>query len=273
MGEFREETVTSPEVAAWISPPIAPNVMSPQRLNKERTMIRMPKMVKHMSMISAGVLSLMLGSGLFNPSTHSAMAMQLNFNIIAPTTGSIAYGGTGGALTGTNIDVDNVVGLSTPANANVTSTCLMCTLNFTSGLNTSVGGGTWQFGPGGSISITGGIDFLVGSDIPVGSTLLTGTFSSATVSDAGVFEVTFGSFTDVKHPSLLSYYGMPSGNYDGSLTILFTGVVGPGNTITSTTIFGGSIANIAAVPVPAAVWLFGSGLLGLYSVVRKKLAV
>ena len=234
----------------------------------------MPKTFKHMSMIYACVVSLMLGSGIFNPSTHSAMAMQLNFNIIAPTTGSIAYAGTGGALIGTNIDVDNVVGLSTPANANVTSTCLTCTLNFTSGVNTSVGGGTWQFGPGGSISITGGVDFQGSTpDIALGSTLLTGTFSSATVSDAGVFEVTFGSFTDVKHPSLLSYYGMPSGNYDGSLTILFTGVVGPGNAITSTTIFGGSIANIAAVPVPAAAWLFGSGLLGLYSAVRKKIVL
>lgn len=233
----------------------------------------MKKIFNHMAIISASVLSLVLGGALFGPSTHSAMAMQINFNIVAPTTGAIAYGGTGGALTGTNIDVDNVVGLSTPANANVTSTCLTCTLNFTSGLNTSAGGGTWQFGPGGSISITGGIDFLVGSDIPVGSTLLTGTFSSATVSDAGVFEVTFGSFTDVKHPSLLSYYGMPSGNYDGSLTILFTGIVGPGNAIASTTIFGGSVANIAAVPAPAAAWLFGSGLLGLYAAVRRKLAV
>ena len=234
----------------------------------------MEKTFKHMSKIFVCVLSLMLGSAPFGPSTHSALAMQLNFNIVAPTTGSIAYGGTGGALTGTNIDVDSVVGLSTPANANVTSTCLTCILNFTSGLNTSVGGGTWQFGPGGSISITGGVDF-VGStpDIALGSTLLTGTFSSATVSDAGVFEVTFGSFTDVKHPSLLSYYGMPSGNYDGSLTILFTGVVGPGNAITSTNIFGGSITNIAAVPVPAAAWLFGSGLLGLYAAVRRKLAV
>lgn len=233
----------------------------------------MAKGVNHMSVIRASVLSLMLGIALVGPSTYPAMAAQINFNIVAPTTGSISYNGTGGALIGTNIDVDNVVGLSTPANANVTSTCLTCTLNFTSGLNTSAGGGTWQFGSGGSISITGGVDFSVGSDIPVGSTLLTGTFSSATVSDTGVFEVTFGSFTDVKHAGLLSYYGMPSGNYDGSLTILFSAVGGPGNAITSTSLFGGSIANVAAVPVPAAAWLFGSGLLGLYSAMRRKIAL
>jgi hypothetical protein len=227
-----------------------------------------------MSVIKASVVSLALGIALLGASTYPAMAMQLNFNIVAPTTGSISYNGTGGALIGTNIDVDNVVGLSTPANANVTSTCLGCTLNFTSGVNTSTGSGTWQFGPGGSISITGGVDFQGSTpDISLGSTLLTGTFSSATVSDAGVFEVTFGSFTDVKHADLLSYYGMPSGNYDGSLTILFSAVVGPGNAINSTSLFGGSIANVAAVPVPAAAWLFGSGLLGLYSAVRRKLVL
>jgi hypothetical protein len=234
----------------------------------------MKKTFKHMSMIYASVVLLVLGLAIVGPSTHPAMAMQLNFNIVAPTTGSIAYAGTGGALIGSNIDVDSVVGLSTPANTNVTSTCLNCVLNFTSGLNTSVGSGTWQFGPGGSISITGGVDFQGSTpDISLGSTLLTGTFSSATVSDTGVFEVTFGSFGDVKHASLLSYYGMPGGNYDGSLTILFNAAVGPGSAIASTTIFGGSIANVAAVPVPAAAWLFGSGLLGLYSAVRKKIAL
>jgi hypothetical protein len=235
----------------------------------------MQKTFTHMSVIKAGVLSLAMGIALLGTSTHPAMAMQLNFNIVAPTTGSISYNGTGGALIGANIDVDNVVGLSTPANANITSTCLTCTLNFTSGLNTSAGGGTWQFGPGGSISITGGVDFQGSTpDISLGSTLLTGTFSSATVSDTGVFEVTFGSFTDVKHPSLLSYYGMPGGNYDGSLTILFSAQnSGPGNAFTSTSLFGGSIANVAAVPVPAAAWLFGSGLLGLYSAVRRKVAM
>ncbi|HBR48923.1 MAG TPA: hypothetical protein DEA71_02450, partial [Nitrospira sp.] len=152
------------------------------------------------------------------------------------------------------------------------STCLSCVLNFTTGSNISAGSGLWQFGPGGTISIIGGVDFSVGSDIAVGSTLLTGTFSSATVSDTGIFEVTFGSFTDGKHADLLSYYGMPNGNYDGSLTILFSATNGAGNSIASTSIFSGSIANApAAVPVPAGAWLFGSGLLGLYSAIRRKI--
>ena len=50
-----------------------------------------------------------------------AMAVELDFNISAPTSGTISYGGSGGALVGSNIEVDNVAGLSTPANANVTA--------------------------------------------------------------------------------------------------------------------------------------------------------
>ena len=63
----------------------------------------------------------------------AAMAVELDFNLSAPTSGTISYGGGGGALIGSNIEVDNVVGLSTPANANVTSVCFSCLLNFNSG--------------------------------------------------------------------------------------------------------------------------------------------
>ncbi len=241
----------------------------------------MHKTTNHMYMIGAWFVSLVMGIGAFGPATHSAMAMQLSFNMNAPTSGTISYGGTGGALSGSNIDVDNVVGQSTPANANVTSTCLNCVLNFTSGLLSTSGGpnpnnnGWWRFGSGGSITITGGVDFLDATpDIATGSTLLSGTFGSAFVQDLGGpgFKVTFGSFTDTKHASLLSYYGMPSGNYDGALTILFNSQNnGTGSAFTSTSLIGGTITN-APVPLPAAVWLFGSGLLGLYPAVRKKLA-
>ncbi|MGC4097950.1 MAG: hypothetical protein QM706_12605 [Nitrospira sp.] len=237
----------------------------------------MPKTLNHMSMMCASVCSLVLGISFFGSPMHPAMAMELNFNIVAPTTGSISYAGTGGGLVGSNIDVDNVVGTSTPANANVTSTCLSCVLNFTSGSNSSSAGGFWQFASGGSITITGGVDFQGSTpDIAAGSTLLTGSFANAqVVNNGGNFKVTFGSFTDVKHPSLLAYYGMPGGNYDGALTIQFAAQnSGPGNAFTSTSLFSGSITNVpAAVPVPAAAWLFGSGLLGLYSAARRKLSL
>jgi hypothetical protein len=101
--------------------------------------------------------------------------------------------------------------------------------------------------------------------------LLSGTFTSAFVQNLdsqGIqgFKVLFGSFsTDSKHPDLLAYYGITPSPFDGGLTLLFgsEGVCCEG--LTSTSIFGGSVVN-APVPVPAALWLFGAGLIGLAGV-------
>src|SRR5262245_22232626 len=93
----------------------------------------------------------------------SVMAMSLNFNVTAPSSGTVSYAGSGGVLTGTTIEVDSVVGLSTPANSNVTSSCVSCVLNFTTGALSAAGGpggsnsGWWSFGTGGTITITGGV--------------------------------------------------------------------------------------------------------------------
>lgn len=238
-------------------------------------------------------LSILAGAGLMVNAlligffSQSAMAMTLDFNLSAPTSGTISYNGSGGGLTGSNIEVDNVVGLSTPANDNVTSLCLSCVLNFTSGSLTGSGGpppsgnnnGWWSFGSGGSITITGGVQLQGSSDIQLGSTLLSGTFSSAFVQDLGSeFKVTFGSFSDIKHTELLAYYGLPVGNYQGALTILFGAPNnGNGSAFTSTSVFSGNIVNAPVptnpVPVPGAMLLFGSGLVSLVSVLRKQFAV
>jgi hypothetical protein len=210
----------------------------------------------------------------------TAMAVELDFNISAPTSGTISYGGGGGALIGSNIEVDNVVGLSTPANANVTSVCFSCLLNFNSGTLTGSGpqnGGWWSFGSGGTISITGGVQLQGVTDILPGSTLLTGSFNNAFVQDLGSqFKVTFGSFSDTKNADLLSYYGLTPGTpFQGALTLLFAAPDnGAGSAFTSTSVFSGNVVNApTAVPLPAAAWLFGSALVGLAGALRKKLSL
>ena len=230
---------------------------------------------------------LMLSAVLTSFMSASAVAATLDFNLSAPTSGTISYNGSGGGLIGSNIEVDNVVGLSTTANDNVTSLCLSCVLNFSSGTLTGSGGpppsgvnnGWWRFGSGGSITITGGVQLQGSSDIPLGSTLLTGSFDSAFVQDLGAnFKVTFGSFSDSKHADLLAYYGLPEGNYQGALTLLFAAPNGgDGSAFTSTSVFSGNIVNapvpIDPVPVPGAALLFGAGLLSLVSVMRQRFSV
>jgi hypothetical protein len=210
----------------------------------------------------------------------SAMAVELDFNLSAPTSGTVTYAGGGGALVGSNIEVDNVVGLSTPANTNVTSVCFSCLLNFNSGALTGSGpqnGGWWSFGSSGTISITGGVQLQGGTDISSGATLLMGSFSNAFVQDLGSqFKVTFGSFSDTKNVDLLSYYGLTPGTpFQGALTLLFAATDnGVGSPFTSTSVFSGNVVNSPApVPLPAAAWLFGSALVGLAGVLRKKLTL
>jgi len=230
-------------------------------------------------LVAAG---LMLGTALTGFISSSAMAVGLDFNIGAPTSGTISYAGGSSDLIGSNIEVDNVVGLSTPTNSNVISVCVSCVLNFTSGTLAGAGGsnqnnnGWWSFGPGGTITITGGVQLQGGTDISPGSTLLSGTFNSAFVQDLGVngFKVTFGSFSDTKHADLLSYYGLTPGTpFQGALTLLFASVnSGVGGAFTSTTVFSGTVVN-APVPLPAAAWLFGTGVVGLWATRRKSIFI
>jgi hypothetical protein len=170
---------------------------------------------------------------------------------------------------GSGIDVDDVVGLNTPNNNNVLSICASCTLDFQTGAST----GGWNYGAGGTISITGGIDFPDATPDIIGPvTLLQGTFDSATVVDLGggefKFQVVGGSFTDTKHPELLNFYGLPDIGYIGGMNISFSTTANMDELFTSDQIFSGDVVN-QPVPIPASVWLFGSGLMGLVAIARR----
>ncbi len=212
----------------------------------------------------------LFGIGIFLVAGAAQSAPVLDFGIKAPTTGSLSYAGGMGPLIGSGIDVDDVIGLGTPANNTVLSICSFCTLDFQTGGST----GGWNFAGGGTITITGGIDFPDATpDIPDGTTLLQGTFDAATVVDLGnnlfEFQIVGGSFTDTKHPELLAFYGLPNIDYVGGLNISFSTSSNMGDAFTSTQIFSGDVTN-QPIPIPAAVWLFGSGLLGLVAVARRR---
>lgn len=199
----------------------------------------------------------------------TAHAASLDFGIISPTSGSLSYAGGVSSLVGTNIDVDEIVGLATPLNENVVSLCGSCSLDFTTGVST----GGWSFGAGGTISITGSVDFPVGTDIPAGTTLLSGTFNTATIVDLGSgnfeFQIAGGTFNDRKHPDLLAFYGLPDIGYVGGFNLSFSTTADMGNAFSTTSLGSGDIIN-QPVPIPPAAWLFGSGLLGLAGIARRR---
>lgn len=221
--------------------------------------------------IAAIAIPLVLG--LFGSS--ASQAASLDFGIIAPTGGTISYGGGGVPLIGSGIEVDTVVGLGTTANDNVSLTCNTCVLAFTTGGYTGSSGNIWNFSGGGSVTINGSLDFPDTTPDIVNGTLLSGTFTSANLVDLGSgsfqFQIVAGAFTDTKHPDLLDFYGLPAVDYVGGLNLSFeaSSSLSPGTAFTSTQVLSGDVIN-QPVPVPAAVWLFGSGLLGLVGVARRK---
>ena len=206
-------------------------------------------------------------------SSQAYAAGMLDFGVIAPTTGSISYAGGANPLVGSNIEVDNITGLGTPLNAGVAGQrdCIGCLLNFTTGNLISTTANSWTFGPGGTITIVGGIDLndnmvLDGTDIPAGTTLLSGSFIGSVTVTAfpGGFRVAGAGFTDVKDADLAAFYGLPGGDgvsYMGGFNLSFMSGALPPNGFTSSEVFSGDIVN-QQVDLPSSLLLLGSGLVG-----------
>jgi hypothetical protein len=208
----------------------------------------------------------------FSPASRAQAAPMLDFGIIAPTPGSVSYDGSGGPLVGANIEVDMVVGLGTPLNNHVARVCDRCTLSFTTGAFATSTSTSWSFGPGGSITLTGGMD-LSGNgnagdvgDIPLGTTLLSGTFieSPVVLAVGGGFKVAGAVFVDRKDTRLLDLYGLrPDVLYSGGFNFSFMAPGVPPSGFSGGVVLSGDIVN-QPVGIPSSILLFGSGLIGLF---------
>jgi hypothetical protein len=193
----------------------------------------------------------MLGLSL-SPGPALADAL-LDFNVAAPTTGSISYAGGVAPLVGSGISVDSVVGLGTPANDGVVESCIGCVLAFTTGANT----GGWNWGSGGSITINGTAGGASGL-------LMTGSFDLASVTAVGnTFKIAGASFFDTKDTNLTGFYGLSGGPYAGNFNLSFDAKTASlGDAFRSTQVLSGDVTN-ASVPEPASLMLLGAGLAGV----------
>jgi hypothetical protein len=183
--------------------------------------------------------------------------------------GSLSYAGAGGAVSGTNIPLVNIIGSSTPSNDEAELTCEDCSLNFVSGANdyeTPI----WAFLPGGSVAVTG-----VAKDDALAvatGTLLRGVFNDTTfVSEAGSSRITVSGSMDVTlNDALAAFYGTSTQGLAVMTQInsLAEPVDLSSNAFQGTSVLTG-INSLSAIPVPTTLPLFLSALAGITMISRR----
>lgn len=179
-------------------------------------------------------------------------SLTLNANaayVIDFGTGLAGAGGTinntGTGITGTSILIGSMIVQGTASSDGTYAVDAL--LNFDTGANT--------------ISIVGDIPLLgIATD-----TLLSGSFSTFSYSGVpGPTEVFSATGPDTKSSALLGALGIP---LNTQFDFFGFSIESANGSVVST-----DIINTAVIPVPAAIWLFGSGLLGLAGISRRKKA-
>ena len=220
------------------------------------------------SFVAATALMCVVGMG-----TKADAALLIDFDNIVFDGGTVTQ--SGGHWVGTNIIfdsvflkdttlVDPIAGVQCGATSGGTaaaSPAETCKLNFNTATNTFT-----VTAPNGLYAI--GADLLPysadrgGLVVGAGSTVLTGSFTAF----GGIGGVVFGaSGIDSKNAALLQFFGLaPNTNFVFANTEIY---MGPNGTVTEA-----DLTNMAQVPEPASMALFGLGLLGFGAVSRRRRA-
>jgi hypothetical protein len=212
--------------------------------------------------------TLLLAAGLLCATT--AQAAILKFDDPTLPGGTVSYDGIGGAAIGDDILIQSIQGIGTPLNDTVTLTCTGCLLDFTTGANLSEGPTLWNFGSGGSITLTGAVPAL---GLPAGTLLLSGTFSGTPneITGGDGFGLFAAVGADVKNDALATFFGLGPDFTFGTTSIQTDTTVGANGSFAGTVVNADLNNTQAVVPGPATGLLLGLGLLllGLPSVFRR----
>jgi hypothetical protein len=231
-----------------------------QDMKKRRT-----KIFKNLLLAALFTITLISSAG----AAHAALSIDYTIG----GSGSISYDPTINTfLNGNALTVTGVTGNYTQSNTGTMLPVTSGLLNFQTGALTSQTGNVWYFNSGGTITLQGGISAL---NLQPSTTLLSGNFLSASVTELALgsfqFDIVGAALDGAENPNIYQYYGIPAG-YTSSLALnlSFLGMSNTGGGFTSTNNFGGVVVDAPTpTPIPAAAWLFGSGLIGLGGIRRK----
>lgn len=198
---------------------------------------------------------------------QAAPILDFNMDAAHPAGAKIIYSSVG--LVGSDISVDSIIGLDTPANGSSLISIQNGILSF-----------SYVSGGASSIQIVGGISAL---QIPDGTVLMQGEISSFEVIVLpNNNRILAASFSDDKDAALAAYFGLKSGEehpWAGSMNLAFA-VNGGGSATNrsleplpdseeSSRVLSGDIFN-SPIPEPMTILLVGTGLVGLGLARRKK---
>jgi hypothetical protein len=176
-------------------------------------------------------MSFVLATGTLCPAS-----VLLSFDDDIVHGGTISYDGSGGPLIGSDILFDRVTGVGTPLNNGDQLTIINGKLNFTSGANVTEGP-VWTFSGGGSFTLTGTV--MDGATTVAMGTLLSGSFSTVSVSGALGTLILVGVGIDTKHPGLLDHFGIEAEEF----TFANTEIAMSSVTVGTNGSFSGSVTN------------------------------
>jgi hypothetical protein len=204
-------------------------------------------------------------------SATTVQAAILKFDDPVIPGGTVTYDGIGGPAIGDDILLQSIQGLGTPLNDGVTLDCVGCLLDFTTGANISEGPALWNFGPGGTITLTGAVPAL---GLPAGTLLLSGTFSGTPneITGGDGFGLFAAVGSDDKNATLAAFFGLNPLDFTFGTTSIQTDTTVGANGSFSGTVVNADLNNTqAVVPGPATGLLVGLGLLvlGLPSAFRR----